>query len=53
MIPIKGSKPLIGKDLKDFQVFLKKYANQIVKKWIDYYPYHKDIEFERITKRIR
>ncbi|MCF8372876.1 MAG: DUF4160 domain-containing protein [Bacteroidales bacterium] len=49
---IKGSKPLRGKDLKDFESFLEKYADKIVEKWINYFVYHKDIEFERITKRL-
>ncbi len=50
---IKGSKPLIGKDLKDFKVFLENYADKIVEKWINYFVYRKDIEFEKITKRIK
>ena len=32
---IKGFKPLTGNKLKDFEVFLEIYANQIVQKWID------------------
>ena len=50
---IKGAKPLAGKDLKDFRVFLEVYAEQIVEKWINYFIYHKNVEFERITKRLR
>ncbi len=50
---IKGSMPLIGKDLKDFEIFLENYADKIVEKWINYFIYHKDIEFEKITKRIK
>jgi hypothetical protein len=49
---IKGANPLKGKDLKDFEVFLNKYANKIVEKWINYFVYHKDVEFEKITKRL-
>jgi hypothetical protein len=49
---IKGAKPLKGKDLKDFEVFLNKYADKIVEKWINYFVYHKDVEFEKITKRL-
>ena len=47
----KGFKPLKGTDLKNFKEFLSIYANEIVKKWIDYFVYHKDIDFERITKK--
>ena len=49
---IKGAKPLKGKDLKDFEIFLTKYADKIVEKWISYFVYHKDVEFEKITKRL-
>lgn len=50
---IRGAKPLKGKELKDFEVFLESYSDNIVKKWISYFVYHKDVEFERITKKIR
>lgn len=50
---IKGLKPLMGSKLKDFKVFLEKYAGKIVQKWIDYFVYHRDIEFEKINTRIK
>jgi len=50
---IKDRKPLSGSKLKDFKVFLEEYADKIVQKWIDYFVYHKDIEFEKITTRIK
>ena len=50
---ITGAIPLKGKDLKDFEAFLERYADRIVEKWINYFIYHKDVEFERITKRLR
>jgi hypothetical protein len=50
---IQGIKPLVGRDLKDFEVFLEKYADRIVDKWINYFVYHKDVDFERITKRLK
>lgn len=50
---IKGTKPLTNKDLKDFEAFLEQYAQKIVEKWIDYFIYHKEVEFERITKKIK
>lgn len=48
--PVKGSRPLEDKDLKHFKEFLKIYADAIVEKWIDYFIYHKNIKFEKITK---
>ncbi len=50
---IKGPKPLKGKDLKDFEIFLENYADKIVEKWISYFVYHKDVKFEKITKRLK
>jgi hypothetical protein len=50
---IKGLKPLTGSKLVDFKVFLEKYADRIVQKWIDYFVYHKDVEFEKINTRIK
>lgn len=51
--PIKGLRPLTGAKLKDFEVFLKQYSDKIVQKWIDYFVYHKNIEFEKINTRIK
>jgi hypothetical protein len=50
---IKGLTPLTGSKLKDFEIFLEKYSDKIVQKWIDYFVYHKDIEFEKINTRIK
>ena len=50
---IKGKRPLSGAKLKDFEDFLRVYANQIVQKWIDYFVYHKDVLFEQINTHIR
>ena len=51
--PVKGLNPLTGSKLKDFEEFLEKFSEKIVEKWIDYFVYHKNIEFEKITKRIK
>ncbi len=53
ILPIKGVKPLDGKELKNFGVFLENYAEKIIEKWISYFVYHKDVDFERITKRLK
>ena len=50
---VKGSKPLVGNNLNDFEVFLENYAGKIVAKWVDYFIYHKNVEFEKITKRLK
>jgi hypothetical protein len=48
-----GRLPLTGNNLKNFQDFLQNYSDTIVQKWIDYFVYHKNIEFEKINKRIK
>jgi hypothetical protein len=50
---VKGKKPLIGNDLKNFEIFLENYSEKVVQKWVDYFVYHKDIKFEKITKKLR
>lgn len=49
---VKGRRPLTGTDLKNFEIFIEEYSNQIIQKWIDYFIYHKEISFEKITKKI-
>ena len=49
---VKGYKPLHGKDLRNLEIFLTKYADEIVKKWQDLFIYGKEVTFEKITKRI-
>jgi hypothetical protein len=44
---------LAGSKLKDFEEFHEKFSEKIVEKYIDYFVYHKNIEFEKITKRIK
>lgn len=50
---VKGAKPLSGKDLKNFQIFLSKFADEVVKKWVDYFVYHKNVDFEKISKKLK
>lgn len=50
---VAGSRPLTGKDLKDFEHFLSLFASKIVAKWVDYFVYHKSVEFEKIPKKIK
>lgn len=49
---ISGRRPLARNELKHFKEFLEYYAEAVVQKWIDYFVYHKEIGFERITKRL-
>lgn len=49
---VGGRDPLKGNELKNLKTFLEFYADAIVKKWIDYFVYHRDVNFERITKKL-
>ena len=50
---VEGRKPLKGAKLKDFETFLEVYADKIVAKWVDYFVYHKNVDFERITQKLK
>ena len=50
---VKGKKPLSASTLKDFKVFIEAHADDIVKKWIDYFVLHKQISCENIERRIK
>lgn len=49
---VKGVRPLSGNTMTDFKKFLEVYADIIVARWVDYFVYHKDVPFERITKKL-
>jgi hypothetical protein len=49
----KGAEPLQFNDLKNFKIFLNVYADEVVKKWIDYFILHKEVKFEKIQKKLK
>ena len=51
--PVKGRKPLQGKVLKDFRLFVELYSDKIIKKWIDYFVLHKQVICENIDRKIK
>ena len=53
IINVRRRKPLKGALLKDFKIFLEAYAEQIIIKWVDFFVYHKEVSFEKITKKIK
>ena len=50
---VSGKKSLDTNKLKDFEKFLEVYGDEIIRKWIDYFVYHKNVSFERITKKLK
>lgn len=49
----RGRRPLPNKQMDDFKVVVEYYAEDIIKKWIDYFVLHKPVSLEVITRRIR
>jgi len=45
--------PLTGTQLKDFEILVRHYADEIVQSWVDYFVLHKKINSKRITERIK
>ncbi len=52
-LSVKGRRPLDGTQLSDFKLVVNKYADDIVRKWVDYFVMHKSIKSERIDRRLR
>ena len=50
---VKGKSPLPKKELKEFKIFVNKFKNDIVQKWIDYFIYHKSIQCIKITGKVK
>lgn len=51
--PVKGRLPLTGSKFNDFKDFISQYGDKIIAKWVDYFVYHKDVEFEKISKPVK
>ena len=49
----KGKPHLQKNDIKEAEVFVKKYANKIVKKWNDFFIFKKEVSSEKIIKEIK
>jgi len=49
---VKGKKVLPPTVLNDFKVFVECNADKIVEKWIDYFVLHKQVQCEKIDRRI-
>lgn len=47
-----GKEPLDSKNLIRFKKFVEVYREDIVKKWIDFFVYNKQIQTERITTKL-
>ncbi|MFH1321805.1 MAG: hypothetical protein ABII90_14290 [Bacteroidota bacterium] len=52
IVNVKGKRPLDKKELKRFEKLVETFKNEIVKKWVDFFVYNKEIKPEKITKKI-
>ncbi|HEY6331684.1 MAG TPA: DUF4160 domain-containing protein [Blastocatellia bacterium] len=50
---VGGRRRLTAREMKDFKTLTARYADEIVRKWIDYFVLHKPIEPQKITRRIK
>lgn len=50
---VRGRKPLEGKQLHDFKFLVERRANDIVKKWVDFFVYGRHIRPEIIRRKLR
>ena len=50
---VKGRNPIQGSKLQDLKDLLEIKSEEIVQKWIDYFVYHKSINFEKINTKLK
>ena len=50
---VRGRKPLEPSQMHDFEALVRHFADDIVRKWIDYFVMHRRIQAEVITRRIK
>lgn len=49
---VTGKKPLDAQNLKKFKKIVELYRDDIVRKWVDFFVYNKEIISEKIIKKI-
>ena len=50
---VKGRNPIQGSKLQDLKDLLEIKSEEIGQKWIDYFVYHKSINFEKINTKLK
>lgn len=50
---VTGREPLAFREMQYFQEIVTARADEIVRKWIEFFVLHKSIEPERITRRLK
>jgi hypothetical protein len=49
---VAGKEPLDAKNLKKFKKLVEYYRDDIIRKWVDFFIFNKEIVPEKITKKI-
>lgn len=49
---VRGKAPLDSGTMKKFQRLVETYKEDIVKKWIDFFVYNREISVETITQKL-
>lgn len=49
---VKGKEPLDSQNLKKFERLVEIYRDDIIRKWVDFFVYNKEIKPEKITKKL-
>ena len=52
IVEVKGKKTLEAKEIKKFKKIVETFKDDIVKKWVDFFVYNKEIKSKKITKKI-
>ena len=52
ILNVKGKRPLETKELNRFEKLVEIYRDDIVKKWVDFFVFNKEIKSQKITKKI-
>ena len=53
VLSVPGMKPLAGRVLADFKLLVSRRADDIVRKWIEFFVHHRQIETETINRRLK
>ncbi len=49
---VRGKRSSEPNQLRDFKLVVEHYADEILKKWIDYFVYNKQVKSKKISRRI-
>lgn len=53
IVGVRGKKPLLKKEMQRFNIIVETYRDDIVRKWIDFFVYNREVKPERITKKLK